>query len=232
MRRNTLLSLRLPSVTYVYVCSRRDNPRSPCLARISCQKTPSTGVGFNSARAPRLTCNFYPKIGRPQLGIIFRALRNLLASDDKNPSTDAEQKFGALIFQYVISTEAHIGRVVEKSISNTHSFNHTTGVIALKEGFFEQVYKIVSDIPRGKVLSYGDVARLCGNPKMSRQVGWALHCNPRPGVVPCHRVVFKDGSLSRGFAFGGPEVQAALLKEEGVEVENCKVDMKKYRWNI
>lgn len=98
--------------------------------------------------------------------------------------------------------------------------------------FYEQVYKIVSSIPRGKVLCYGDVARLCGNPKMSRQVGWALHCNPRPGEVPCHRVVFKNGSVCTGFAFGGPEVQAALLKEEGVEVRDFRVDMKKYRWNI
>ncbi len=98
-------------------------------------------------------------------------------------------------------------------------------------GFFEEVYKIVCAIPRGKVLSYGDVARLAGNPKMSRQVGWALHCNPRPGEIPCHRVVFRDGGLSTGFAFGGPEAQAALLSAEGVEVRELKVDMNKYRWS-
>ena len=99
-------------------------------------------------------------------------------------------------------------------------------------GFFEEVYKIVFSIPRGKVLAYGDVARLAGNPKMSRQVGWALHVNPRPGEIPCHRVVFKDGSLSSGFAFGGPEVQAALLEGEGVEINELKVDMNKYRWSV
>ncbi len=102
----------------------------------------------------------------------------------------------------------------------------------MEQGFFEKVYSIVSSIPRGNVLSYGDVARLAGNPKMSRQVGWALHCNPRPGEVPCHRVVFKNGSVCTGFAFGGPEVQVALLKEEGVEVENFKINMKKYRWEV
>ncbi len=100
------------------------------------------------------------------------------------------------------------------------------------EGFFENVYKIVCSIPRGKVLSYGDVARAAGRPKMSRQVGWALHSNPRPGEIPCHRVVFNDGCLSSGFAFGGPEVQAALLQEEGVEVVDLKVDMSKYRWDM
>ena len=65
--------------------------------------------------------------------------------------------------------------------------------------FFETVYKIVSEIPTGKVISYGGVARLAGNPRMARQVGWALHVNPYQGVVPCHRVVMKDGSLSKGF---------------------------------
>ena len=102
----------------------------------------------------------------------------------------------------------------------------------MEQGFFEKVYRIVSTIPRGKVLSYGDVARLAGNPKMSRQVGWALHSNPRPREIPCHRVVFKDGSVNTGFAFGGPEVQAALLSEEGVEVVDYKIDMNKFRWDI
>lgn len=82
--------------------------------------------------------------------------------------------------------------------------------------FFQAVYDIVKDIPEGKVASYGTVARLAGNPRMARQVGWALHVNPFEGVVPCHRVVMKDGSLSRGFAFGGEEVQRALLEKEGV----------------
>lgn len=82
--------------------------------------------------------------------------------------------------------------------------------------FFQTVYDIVKDIPEGKVASYGTVARLAGNPRMARQVGWALHVNPFEGVVPCHRVVMKDGSLSKGFAFGGEEVQRALLEKEGV----------------
>lgn len=97
--------------------------------------------------------------------------------------------------------------------------------------FYKKVYEIVMQIPCGKVLSYGDVARLAGSPHASRQVGWALHCNPRPGVIPCHRVVFRDGSVSSGFAFGGPEVQRAMLQAEGVTFnENNKIDMQKYRW--
>ena len=97
-------------------------------------------------------------------------------------------------------------------------------------GFFESVYAVVKQIPKGKVLTYGDVARAAGAPRCARQVGWALHSNPEPGVIPCHRVVFADGRLTDGFAFGGKEVQKALLEAEGVQFENDIIDLKKYRW--
>ena len=97
-------------------------------------------------------------------------------------------------------------------------------------GFFESVYAVVKRIPKGKVLTYGDVARAAGAPRCARQVGWALHSNPEPGVIPCHRVVFSDGRLTEGFAFGGKEVQKALLEAEGVQFDNDIIDLKKYRW--
>lgn len=101
------------------------------------------------------------------------------------------------------------------------------------ENFNQRVYAVVQQVPKGKVTTYGDVARLIGAPRSARQVGWALHGNPAPGVIPCHRVVFRDGSVCTGFAFGGREVQKALLEEEGVEVSgDFKIDMKKYRWEI
>ena len=65
--------------------------------------------------------------------------------------------------------------------------------------FFEEVYQAVERVPKGKVTTYGDVARMVGRPRAARQVGWALHQNPRPGIVPCHRVVFRDGSAT-GFS--------------------------------
>ena len=103
----------------------------------------------------------------------------------------------------------------------------------MAEGFFERVYEVVKNVPRGKVTTYGDVARLCGNPRMARQVGWALHTNPQPGAIPCHRVVFANGSVCTGFAFGGKDVQRAMLRAEGVEVsDDYKIDLKKYRWEI
>ena len=101
----------------------------------------------------------------------------------------------------------------------------------MNQNFFERVYEFVKKVPYGKVTTYGDVARAIGAPRCARQVGWALHCNPQQGVIPCHRVVFADGSLTSGFAFGGIEIQKAMLVAEGVEVSNdFKINLKKFRW--
>lgn len=97
--------------------------------------------------------------------------------------------------------------------------------------FNERVYEVVRQVPRGRVASYGQVARLMGAPRSARYVGFALHANPEPGVIPCHRVVFKDGSLAPGFAFGGPDEQRRLLEEEGVGFdEEGRVRMGEFAW--
>ena len=99
-------------------------------------------------------------------------------------------------------------------------------------GLFQEFYRVVSLIPRGKVASYGQVALLAGHPRSARFVGFALHANPEPGVIPCHRVVFKDGRLTDGFAFGGPGVQRELLEEEGVTfLPDGRVDMGAFQWD-
>lgn len=95
---------------------------------------------------------------------------------------------------------------------------------------FERVYEYVKTVPRGKVVTYGQVAAAIGAPRCARQVGWALHVNPEPGVIPCHRVVNREGRLAPAFAFGGEAVQASLLEAEGVEVVGGYVDLNKYRW--
>ena len=97
---------------------------------------------------------------------------------------------------------------------------------------FELIYDVVRKIPRGCVATYGQIATLAGNPRWSRVVGYALHVNPEPGKIPCHRVVTKDGCLSNAFAFGGENMQRLLLSEEGVEfLEDGRIDMKKYLWD-
>ena len=92
----------------------------------------------------------------------------------------------------------------------------------------KRIYEAVKRIPKGCVATYGQVAAMAGNERMSRAVGNALHKNPTPGIVPCHRVVDAKGRLAGGVAFGGMEAQAALLTREGVEVKDGKVDLGKY----
>ena len=98
--------------------------------------------------------------------------------------------------------------------------------------FFEKVYEAVKRIPKGKVATYGQIALLCGSPRAARQVGYALHVNPHPFIIPCHRVVNRFGALAPAFAFGGVEVQKALLEQEGVAVDDGKVDLSKYLWKM
>lgn len=92
----------------------------------------------------------------------------------------------------------------------------------------KRIYEAVRKIPRGKVATYGQVAALAGNPKMSRAVGNALHKNPDPEGTPCYRVVNSKGELSGEFAFGGPGEQAKRLTADGIEVVDGKVDLEKY----
>ena len=69
--------------------------------------------------------------------------------------------------------------------------------------FYDKVYEAVCRVPAGKVATYGQIAAMCGSPRASRAVGYALHMNPRPGVIPCHRIVNREGRLAPAFAFGG-----------------------------
>ncbi|MDD3367855.1 MAG: MGMT family protein [Lachnospiraceae bacterium] len=100
----------------------------------------------------------------------------------------------------------------------------------MEENSFERIYKVVKQIPRGTVATYGQVAALAGNRRWARVVGYALHVNPDPENIPCYRVVTKDGRVSEAFAFGGENEQVRLLMEDGIEFVDGHVDMKKYQW--
>ena len=93
----------------------------------------------------------------------------------------------------------------------------------------ERVYLVTKSIPKGKVLTYGRVAKIAGltNPRLA---GTILHKNPDPENISCYRVVNSRGQLAKKFAFGGLNGQAQKLKSEGVEVKNGKVDLTKYLW--
>ena len=89
----------------------------------------------------------------------------------------------------------------------------------------KRIYEAVKKIPKGHVATYGQIAEMAGNPRMSRAVGNALHKNPDPLHIPCFRVVNSKGELAGAFAFGGGKAQAELLREDGVEVVDGKVDL-------
>lgn len=92
----------------------------------------------------------------------------------------------------------------------------------------KRIYEAVKKIPKGHVATYGQIAEMAGNPRMSRAVGNALHKNPDPLHIPCFRVVNSKGELAGAFAFVGGKAQAELLREDGVEVVDGKVDLEKY----
>lgn len=89
------------------------------------------------------------------------------------------------------------------------------------------IFKIVQQIPKGKVTNYGVIAKKLGL-KSPRIVGWNLHRNDNSEKTPCHRVVFVDGSLTPGYAFGGKEVQHDKLMSEGVKFNGEKVSKESF----
>lgn len=96
-----------------------------------------------------------------------------------------------------------------------------------QENSFTRIYAVVKNIPEGNVMTYKDVS-IQANVATPRIVGFALHVNKDPKHIPCHRVVFSDGRLTPGYAFGGEEEQRKKLKEEGVQfLSNGKVDLSK-----
>ncbi len=92
----------------------------------------------------------------------------------------------------------------------------------------EKVYKYLRTIPKGKVVTYSQIAQYLGNKKLCRVVGNILHNNPDPIKYPCYKVVNNKGELSKNFGDGGIEVQKQRLIADGIEVINYKVDLKKY----
>ena len=92
------------------------------------------------------------------------------------------------------------------------------------------VYNYLRNIPKGKVVTYGQIAKYLGNKNLSRVVGNILHVNPDPIKYPCYKVVSSKGKLSNNFGDGGIEVQRKRLEEDGIEVINNYVDLEKYQY--
>lgn len=93
----------------------------------------------------------------------------------------------------------------------------------------EEILKYLLTVPKGKVITYGQIAEFLGNKNLSRAVGNALHRNPDGDKYPCYKVVNSKGELSKKYAFGGIEEQKKRLEKDGVKVVNYKVDLEKYK---
>ena len=101
----------------------------------------------------------------------------------------------------------------------------------MSTGTFELIYNNVKKIPKGFVATYGQIALYSGNARWSQVVGFALHSNPDPENIPCHRVVNRFGEVAEAFKFGGANIQRELLENEGVVfLANGRVDMEKCLW--
>lgn len=99
----------------------------------------------------------------------------------------------------------------------------------MKTNFDKQkLYDLLTSIPKGRVVTYGQLAELLGNKRWARAVGNALHSNPDGDKYPCYRVVNCNGELSAAYAFGGVEEQKHRLESDGICVANNRVDLIKY----
>lgn len=100
--------------------------------------------------------------------------------------------------------------------------------------FYKRINLVCKMIPEGHVATYGQIATLCGRPKNSRQVGFALRTGKAGEDIPAHRIISSTGRLTGADYFGGPDVQKELLENEGVRLSHdgkyWKVNLKEYIW--
>ncbi|MES2214345.1 MAG: MGMT family protein [Patescibacteria group bacterium] len=101
----------------------------------------------------------------------------------------------------------------------------------MKKTFAERVYEVTSHVPRGKVATYGQIARLAGSPGAARAVGLCMRNNTDTKKVPCHRVVGSNGALT-GYAYGkGITTKHEMLVKEKVKFVGSRVDLRSSLWN-
>ena len=96
------------------------------------------------------------------------------------------------------------------------------------KGFDTAVYRLVARIPRGRVVTYGQIAALLGYPRSARAVGRAM--KHAPGHLPWHRVVNAQGGISRRANVGGMLTQRVLLEQEGVVARRGRIRLREHRW--
>ena len=99
-----------------------------------------------------------------------------------------------------------------------------------KSDAYERIYAVVHRVPRGRVVTYGQVAMLAGLEGHARQVGYALHATPAGSDVPWHRVINAQGRVSQRAEDGFEHIQQQLLEAEGIVFRNGRTSLEKFRW--
>lgn len=104
--------------------------------------------------------------------------------------------------------------------------------MSIPSDFTEQIIHIIKSIPKGRVLTYGFIAKLAGNPRAARQVSWVLHSSSKKYDLPWHRVISSNGKISLK-SFEDRQYQKNLLEQEEIKVlDGFKVNLEKYLWKI
>jgi len=91
----------------------------------------------------------------------------------------------------------------------------------MDSGISKRIYELISQIPKGRISTYGILANEAGRPKASRSIGQIMSNNPRPVLIPCHRIVYSNGRI--GGYIGGVKLKIKLLASEGIIVKDGKV---------
>ena len=115
-------------------------------------------------------------------------------------------------------------------IDNSYNLNIGNKSGQTQNELSQKVFEYLTKIPKGKVVTYKQVAEYLGNKGLARVVGNILHQNPDGDKYPCYKVLNSKGELASKFVFGGKNVQKERLEKDGIEVIDEKVDMKKYMW--
>ena len=121
-------------------------------------------------------------------------------------------------------------KTIYELIDNSYqlSIGNKCGLVG--DDLVQKVYDYLTLIPKGKVVTYKQVAEYIGNKGLARVVGNILHKNPDGDKYPCYKVVNSKGELADAFAFGGKDIQKERLEKDGIEVIENKVDLKVYQW--
>lgn len=119
---------------------------------------------------------------------------------------------------------------IYKLIDNSYHLSIGSKCGLTGDSLSQKVYDYLTTIPKGKVVTYKQVAESLGNKGLARVVGSTLHKNPDGDKYPCYKVLNSKGELAEAFVFGGKDVQRKRLEKEGIEVTNNKVDLSVYQW--